>query len=565
MATARGFREQPWRRRLSRRLALKVVALSGSALADAIGLGCAADEKPRTVEPPVAAQPKRGGILNRAGGQGGSQDTQGVALDPHVNIHATTRTFRLFYQGLLAYDLRTYEVIPELAQKWEQPSETEYLLTLQPNVKWHNKPPANGRPLTIDDVIFSLERARTNDPRILTRSLIEAVDKIEAADRNTLRLTTKAPNAPMLSSLASNQLLVLAPEVVESAGRFAGAETAVGTGAFILHSLEQNIGGRYVRNPVYWKPGLPYLDEVRTLHFNDEETAWAAFLAGQADIVRVPGTEAKKYIAQQGPGYTPLWFNNDTSLQAVVNVRTKPLDDPRVYRALRLLHDHEEMIKAWAEVSFGRGRNGSLFTTAMEAWDLSHEEYYRHLEWKHPKDEAARTALELLRAAGYSRENPLRFELGGVGGARTIIELLQAQWRRLSQGTVDAQLRVYDTPTANNVLANRSFAYMVTGRSGGTDDPDSALTLLFRTGGSRNYGGFSDPVLDAMIDRQRTILDVQQRKALVREIIVYTFDHVADTLPANYYVLNAIKPQVRNFAPENFLNGRQYESIWLDT
>lgn len=40
-------------------------------------------------------------------------------------------------------------------------------------------------------------------------------------------------------------------------------------------------------------------------------------------------------------------------------------------------------------------------------------------------------------------------------------------------------------------------------------------------------------------------------------------DHAPDTIPANYYVLCGVKPQVQGFAPENFLNGRQYESIWL--
>jgi len=54
--------------------------------------------------------------------------------------------------------MTTLAVEPEGAQKWEQPSPTEYLFHLQPNVKFHNKPPANGRLMTADDVVFSLNR-----------------------------------------------------------------------------------------------------------------------------------------------------------------------------------------------------------------------------------------------------------------------------------------------------------------------------------------------------------------------------------------------------------------------
>lgn len=74
------------------------------------------------------------------------------------------------YQGLVGYNLRTLEVTPELAQRWEQPAETEYLFTLHPGVKWHNRPPANGRELTADDVVFSLNRIRTNEPQFQSRS-----------------------------------------------------------------------------------------------------------------------------------------------------------------------------------------------------------------------------------------------------------------------------------------------------------------------------------------------------------------------------------------------------------
>src|SRR6266567_422362 len=186
----------PLRSRLSRRSALSgLAAAAGRAGLTALGAGCSAGTRPASSGPAAgsnqAKQPKRGGVLNYAGGAAGSNDTRGRSFDPTIQTQWASKAYTLFYERLLSYDLRNYKVGPELAQKWEQPSQTEYLFTLKQGVKWHNKPPANGRPLTADDIVWSLERARTDDPKFYSRSLLTLVDKIEAPDKSTIRITTK--------------------------------------------------------------------------------------------------------------------------------------------------------------------------------------------------------------------------------------------------------------------------------------------------------------------------------------------------------------------------------------
>lgn len=283
------------------------------------------------------------------------------------------RTSRLHYQGLL-----TYDPVPELAARWEQPSQTEYIFTLQPGVKWHHKPPANGRPFTMDDVVFNLERMQSRDPFILTRSSLETVEKFEARDSRTLRVTMKEPDASFLVKLSADNMLFIAPEVLERfGGRLQAGESVIGTGPFILTSVQEQVGAPYVRNPDYWQAGLPYLDEVRTVYFGDDMTAWAAFLGGQGEVVQGPGTEVKNYIARQGRNYSPGWFAGDQGTLSFAQMKKKPFDDLRVVKALRLLHDHEEFLRA-QELDTGRGRNGSIFVAALHQWDLSHEEYYTY-------------------------------------------------------------------------------------------------------------------------------------------------------------------------------------------
>ncbi len=564
---------QPYRiRRSSRRRLLRGAGLGGAALALTMA-GCREAKQPAAgtsgavMGGQAGAQPKQGGTLVYAGGTAGSYDIQGRTFDPYVQTQQSSKSYGLFYSRLLAYDLRTYAIGPDLAQKWEQPSHTEYLLHLQPGVTWHNKPPVNGRALSVDDITHSLERARTNDPKFFTRSFLANMDKIEAPDKATIRMTTKDPDASTLVKLAIDNMAVLAPEVLEKYPKPNTAAAAIGTGPFIMKSEEDTIGADYVRNPDYWQSGQPYLGGIRTKGFSDVLAAYAAFQAGQVDICLLSGADVQSYIAQQGPGYQPDWFADDTMPFIYPNVQRKPMDDARVTRALRLLVDHDEFIKGWAEVAYGRGGYGSIFPSAMAKWDLTEAEYKQHLEWKQPKDDAAKEAISLLNAAGFSKDNPLKFMLdcSTMRPLLTQAELLQSQWKRLSQGIVDAELKTDPPAAVDSVRTNRAFTYATLGISAGMADPDVWLSTAYRTGASQNFMGFSDPQFDAMVDKQRAIFDEQQRVAAVKDIVRYMIDNGPNTLPVNRYFLQAVKRKVQNHAPEYFLNGSQYRTVWLSS
>jgi len=564
MARENGIGEQ----RMNRRRLLRGVGLSGSGAAAAMALGCNAGSRPQATaksEAGTAKQPKKGGVLTYAGGEAGSYDTRGASFDPYTNLQQGAKSFGLFYERLVAYNLRTYALEPELAQRWEQPSPTEYLLHLQPGVKWQNKAPVNGRALTADDVLWSLQRAGSGDPRFSTQSLVGGLDTVQAPDKSTIRLTTRGPDASTLTKLSVDVLAILSREMIEKDPKVNTADAAVGTGAFIMKSAEEKVGAEYVRNPDYWRPGLPYLDGLRTKAFSDTLTSWAAFQANQVDIVLLPGTEVKQYIAQRGAGYTPDWFPDFSLANVFPNTQKPPLNDPRVVRALRLLIDHDEFISAWAEVQYGRGAYGSIFPTAMSAWDLTDAEYRNYLEWKQPKDDANKEAVALLTAAGFSSTRQLRFPISATRHPEVNAgtELMVAQWKRGSQGIVDAQIALVETATHSALEHAGTFSFSGTGVSAGMVDPDIWLTAVYYSGGSTNYMRFSDAKLDAMIDKQRTIFDAAQRKAAVREIIVYMIDHGPSTTPANRFFLNATQSKVQGYSPEYFLNGSQYKSVWL--
>jgi peptide/nickel transport system substrate-binding protein len=252
-----------------------------------------------------------------------------------------------------------------------------------------------------------------------------------------------------------------------------------------------------------------------------------------------------------------------------MTVRKPPMNDQRVTKALRLLLDHKAAIDTITVPFNGKGTNGSIFPASTAAWDLSHDEYGKLLEWQQPKDAAIKEALSLLSAAGFTKDNPLQFEFTGGGDGfvpsyRPSSQLVQAQWNQNSQGVLKVSLSLPDITTQNALRSQGNFVALH-GGSTGWSDPDVTLTIQVQTKGSRNYTGYSDPKADALIAKQRHTLDLNQRKAAVREVIMYLLDPYPATALSLTYTLSAARPQVRNYRPETGFDGRMAETTWLDT
>jgi ABC-type transport system substrate-binding protein len=514
---------------------------------------------------PAAKQPKRGGTLTS------SQDIAQNTIDPHIDSPVVSGYWRFMYEGLLAYDFLTGAIQPELAQKWEQPSQTEYVLTLQPGVKWQNKGGTNGRAFTIDDALYSLQRLQTNNPRFTSAGLLSGV-KAEAVDPQHLKLSTAAPDAVFLNKIAGDSMLMLAKEVVDKVQvGFSQPEQAVGTGPFILNSFQPTVGTDSNRNPDYWQAGIPYVDKLRTSSLNSgygNERSWAAFQAGRVDTTTVPGNQSKSYLSQQGKDFQPLWAKDITPYLLVPNSQQKPFDDPRLAKALGLLVDRDEAVNAWAEQWSGRGRYGSFLPPNLDQWDLPQDEYKKQPGWQQPKDAAVKEALNLLQAAGYSKDKPLSFQLtfnGDGGGMEAMGVLIQAQFRRLGQGAVTTEVRKVEGTVYQTVRANRDFAVMISSSAATYYDPDAWLFQSYRTKAPRNYWSYSDPQVDSMMDKERTLFDLAQRKAQVQEILRYMLANWPGSGIVSSDVIAAAGPKVRGFTPEIWFNGRNYKGVWFDT
>ena len=138
--------------------------------------------RPSTLWGAEVGQPKRGGILRMRG-------WDPVHFDPHLTITPDMhRVLSFVYSRLVRHKVGadvqpgTFPVEPDLAEHWEEVDDTTYVFHLRKGVKWHNKPPLNGRELVAEDVKFTYDRFLT-EPGNPNRYILEPVDRIEVVDR----------------------------------------------------------------------------------------------------------------------------------------------------------------------------------------------------------------------------------------------------------------------------------------------------------------------------------------------------------------------------------------------
>ena len=111
----------------------------------------------------------------------------------------------------------------DLGASWQQPDDRTIVFELVSNARWHERPPLDGRPLTVDDIVQSLRRklslARDGDLPIVQRaSDWLSFERFEATGPTTLSVTLSAPDPLALATLAGEFALIQGPEAVDAFG-----------------------------------------------------------------------------------------------------------------------------------------------------------------------------------------------------------------------------------------------------------------------------------------------------------------------------------------------------------
>ncbi|MGH2583539.1 MAG: ABC transporter substrate-binding protein, partial [Dehalococcoidia bacterium] len=474
-------------------------------------------------------QPKRGGTL-RYVWQGTSH------LDVHQDsISGAQGIVSAVYDRLLRFQDAEQLPEPDIAGAMpEQPDQTTYIFKIRDGVTFHNKPPVNGRILTAQDVAFSLNRARTPDPLFVHAGDLVNVDTIEATDNSTLRITTKAPDAVLLTTLASYQFIILAPETVERFGNIKNGEAAIGTGPFMVKSFSPDTGAELERHPNYWVEGQPYLDGMRQLLLSPAD-AWSQFLAGNVEQAAIAAEQYEgfdsfdaflKSTKVDAYAYDGVSF---ASAQAhFMNAGDPIFADLRVRQALNLLADREPQLKYGSPIG---GTPSIALDYGKRFFNLPESEYEKLPGFRRGKSDREKDVadgLALLQAASYTKDNPAKWEIMAWSVPnRTIgidqLQLAAEMYRKVSGNVLQPSVKGMEWGAWKQAEARYQFQMISSAYSMGAD-PHDALQKMYFSKGGRNFAQFKDPAFDAMLERERGLFNVDERKKAVQEMLRYVND-----------------------------------------
>jgi peptide/nickel transport system substrate-binding protein len=512
-----------------------------------------------------AQTPKRGGVFKVR------HHVQPVHFDAHQTIAFSTMMALSYCMSRLVKVKAGASVVPgtqpvegDLAESWQRTNDRTYVLKLRKGVRWHNRPPVNGREFTSDDVRYSYDRF-LNIKGNPNRYLLEAVEKIEAPDTYTVRFLLKEPNAWFIDQLASTATWILPKESIEKFGDFKKPEAVIGTGPWMLDRYDAGTKLMYSRHPNYFISGQPYADGVDVTIETDPATALANFLvAGGYDLGPEYGFIVRRVdldlARQKIPGLQTRDFTVMFGGIQSMKLDQEPFKDVRVRRAMFIAPNWREVLEtnAWSQ---GHGSPNPAIPAALKEWSIPIDQLPPESRKLYEHDTEA--AKKLLAEAGHPRgfKTPVETTPGYGPDYMDAVQVWLKNMK-LAGVEVDLKLKEYGAFVSTTLLGK--FDKMMVGLRGGQSDVDSYLRI-YVPGEPLNSAGVNDPKLTDMIASAKKTHDVAKRREIIYDIQRLVAQQVYYVFDASVSSVGAWKPYVKNWGPNigHDVGGR-LQVAWLD-
>jgi len=435
-------------------------------------------------------------------------DSSPKGLDPRfATSDASAKLVGLLHAGLLTSDTQSGEPKLDLAASIEQPSPVRYEVALRDDIYFHD-----GEPVTSADVEYTfmeLGSELVNSPYSGTARRIKS---FEVVDARHFTITLNEPFAAFLNDLTMGIVPAhqcaghpSCPGKVIGAGPFKFVSQDADK-AFLLESFDKYYGGE------------PALERVLFKVVEDDNTRLLAMLGKSADLVQnavaplmLPVlAEADRLQVKTAPSfkYTYLAFNLEHPI----------LKNPKVRQAIAHGIDRQAIIeykfKGLARLSTG------MLSPGHWAYEGDVETYDYDIE----------LAKKLLDEAGYpdpDGDGPqprfkLEFKVSANKFRKSLVQLMAHQLARIG---IDVTVRSYEWGTFYSDIKSRNFA-MTTMQWPSVLDPGLYAWIFHsknipspenRSAGA-NRGAYSNPRVDALLERGEHETDVEKRKAIYAEV-----------------------------------------------
>jgi peptide/nickel transport system substrate-binding protein len=420
-------------------------------------------------------------------------------LDPRIGIDAASeRIDNLIFDDLLSRG-EDLNVAPGLAESWDAPDALTYIFHLHRGVTFHD-----GRPLTSRDAKWTFDSLLQGKIRSTKAAVYKFIDHIDAPDDFTVIFHMKEPDSTLLWNLSDGAI-----GIVPFGSGDEMTQHPIGSGPFKFVSAETDREVVIERNDQYWGEKAK-LARVRLAVVPDETTEALELRKGSGDIAINSLTPDTVRTLARDPALAVETGHGTRLAYLGFNLRDPILKDVRVRQAIAYALDRRPMIEyLWrgeAEAA------SSVLPTQSWAYNGDVSVY----------DHDPQKANRLLDAAGYAAVNGVRFHLtmktSTDANTRLMVAVIQQQLRAVG---IALEIRSFEFATFFSDVTHGAFQMYGLRWIGGNEDPDifeyAFDSAKFPPHGA-NRGFYSNPKVDALIDRARREVDLKARKPLYAEV-----------------------------------------------
>ncbi|MCX8134679.1 MAG: ABC transporter substrate-binding protein [Roseococcus sp.] len=449
-------------------------------------------------------------------------------MDPHSqNLGTVTMVLQQIYDPLIHRNPQL-GLEPGLALSWRQEEPTRWRFVLRQGVRFHE-----GEPFTADDVVFSITRALA--PTSNFGIFVDTIERAVAVDDFTVDIVTRVPDPILPNKLASVFIMsrswserhnATRPQNTRQREEMHTVRNTNGTGAFRLSVREPDVRTVLTRNAEWWGWQVPAnrgnVTEIVYRPIASDATRVAALLSGEVDFVLDPPLQdlarlrnAPGLRVLEGPEVRTLFFAMDVHREELLysDVRGRnPFRDVRVrqalYQAIDIQAIHRTIMRGQSVVT------GTLFPEQVNG-------YVREEDLRLPYDPARARAL--LAEAGYPNGFEITLDCSNNRyiNDEQICQAVAAMWTRVG---VRTRLNAMPLSTFFPKIQRDDTSIYLLGWGVPTLDALYSFQSLLATRGTAqgdgiwNFGRYSNPRMDALIERMKTETG-EARQAAIREAL----------------------------------------------
>jgi ABC-type transport system substrate-binding protein len=394
------------------------------------------------------------------------------------------------------------ELVPGIAESWEAPDDSTFVMKLRDGVKF-----SDGTPLDAEAVKASIERGKT-DPESVLATALEAVAEVEVTDPLTITLKLSEPKVGLMPALFQGRAgMIASPAAVAKAGDAYGttAESVVGAGPYKMVTFQSKGDYEGATWDGYWDSDNRLLAGVKFTNTQGATAGYGPFITrlaqGEFDALSMKETDIE--VARAQPNLEVETGPSELMMQLMINYAQKPFDQLEVRQALQHALDRNALNEAIA-LGLGTPAEGPLPPTSWA--------YSDGVEDLYPYD--VDKAKQLLADAGHP--DGISFE-AVTPDTSLYVQLATAVQDMLKKSGIDMKIRTVPGQEINTELYVKKSAPAGVSAWSAASDPGEFFAVKYATDGPNNAAGTAIDGLDDLLAKGASTTDQDERAAAYRD------------------------------------------------